>query len=154
MKKIDYYIMRHAAYYDLENQYISYPGMLNLKLSVEKLKAELGEKFPRKKLRIIHSVLPRAKHTTLLICDMLGNASVIMKGDFRLNSDNHLIDEKYIKEVVLECDKQNQVCLILSHKPDIYRFCGKELKNSEYYALTIEFNDSNNENSENDDLPF
>lgn len=88
--------MRHASYYDHENQYVNYCGFIDLLHSVSRLKTELKQEFPKKKLRIIHSVLPRAKHTVLLIREMLVGVETFTTSDPRLNSDQLQIDEDYI----------------------------------------------------------
>ena len=85
MKTIEYYLMRHASYYDYENQYVSYHGFITLQHSANRLNTELEEKFPKKNLRIIHSVLPRAKHTALLIQEMIVGTKTFCSGDSRLN---------------------------------------------------------------------
>lgn len=158
MKTIEYYLMRHAAYYDTENQFVSYWGMLALKASMDKLKTELGEKFPNKKLRIIHSMLPRAKHTALLMGDMLIGVDTFRRNDPSLNSDKLQITKDYVKEVVSTCELDQEICLILSHNPDIKCFCGEELELSEYLCKNIQIDEEkfekDKEEIENDDLPF
>ena len=156
MKAIEYYLMRHASYYDHENQYVTYRGMTTLKQSVDKLKIELDEKFPGKKLRIIHSVLPRAKHTSLLMAEMLSGLKVFHTGDPSLNSDKLQINDAYISKVVASCEKDNEVCLILSHQPDIEEFCQKELSTSEFIrkTVTLDVESPPSTNSGDDDLPF
>lgn len=157
MKTIEYFLMRHANYYDHENQYVTYNGVLQLKNSVDKLFTKLNEEFPQKKIRITHSILPRAKHTVLLINDMLSakGIDVYMTSDPRLNSDKLEISDSYIEEIVSERDKKNEVSLILSHQPDIEFFCKKELENSEWIRMTIDLEEKTAQTSdENDDLPF
>lgn len=160
MKTIEYYLMRHAAYYDNENQYVTYRGMTTLKQSVDKLKIELDEKFPGRKLRVVHSTLPRAKHTSLLIWEMLSGISVLRTSDPSLNSDKLQINDAYVNKVVASCEKENEVCLILSHQPDIEFFCNKELSNSEFIVkvATIEEESSSRKSDssgdDDDDLPF
>lgn len=150
MKTAEYFIMRHSEYYNKDNQFVSYWGMISLKSSMDKLKEELSKKFPNRELVIIHSTLPRATHTSLLMEDILSNAFRISKrSDPRLVSDRYEINQKYIKEVVSECERKGEVCLILSHKPDIEHFCKKELEPSEYICLDIQI-----EEKEDDGLPF
>ena len=146
MKKIEYYLMRHANYYDIENQFVSYWGMLALKKSVDKLKSELEDKFPNKKLRIIHSILPRAKHTALLMGDMLIGVRLFFRSDPRLNSNKFLISREYVEKLVSSCDEDEEICLILSHKPDIKYFYKKDLEPSQYVCVDIEIDESKNKN--------
>lgn len=158
-KTIEYYLMRHASYYDKENQYVTYYGMLELKNSLDNLFTELAEKFPEKKLRIIHSILPRAKHTVLLIKDIFGSSSkkidVFTTSDPRLNSDEFQINNNYINEVVGECEKENKICLILSHEPDIEAFCDRKLNTSEWIRVSVELEEKIIQRVEGeDDLPF
>lgn len=155
MKSIEYYLMRHASYYDHENQYVNHYGFITLQHSVGRLKVELEEKFPKKNLRIIHSVLPRAKHTALLMQEMMTGIKTFCRSDPRLNSDMLQIDEDYIEEVVGLCDKDNEICLILSHQPDIKFFCKKELETSEYIRRTVDLEESSKPGADGrDDLPF
>lgn len=154
MKTIEYYLMRHASYYGNENQYVNHDGFITLQHSVSRLKAELEEKFPKKNLRIIHSVLPRAKHTALLMQEMMTDVKTFCRSDPRLNSDKLQIDDDYINEVVSYCEKENEICLILSHEPDIKDFCKKELKTSEWVKMSTEIKDKPAQVSESDDLPF
>lgn len=154
MKTIEYYLMRHASYYDHENQYVNHYGFITLEHSVSRLKAELEERFPKKNLRIIHSVLPRAKHTALLMQEMITGIETFIRSDPRLNSDKLQIDEDYINEVVGLCDKENKVCLILSHQPDIKYFCEKELKTAEYIRRTVDIEEKLLPEESGDDLPF
>jgi phosphohistidine phosphatase SixA len=153
-KTIEYYLMRHASYYDQENQFITYRGMNNLKISMDKLRTELNEKFPGKKLRITHSMLPRAKHTMLLMEEMLSGLKVFHTNDPCLNSDKLEINEAYIRKVVSKCEKDNEICLILSHQPDIEYFSKVELSTSQFISRTIELEEDPPKNSEDDDLPF
>lgn len=146
--------MRHASYYDFENQYVNHYGFITLQHSVNKLKVELEEKFPKKNLRIIHSVLPRAKHTALLIQEMLAGIKTFIRSDSRLNSDKLQIDEGYINEVVSLCEKENEICLILSHQPDIKHFCKEELETAEYIRRTIAIEEKPLSKKSGDDLPF
>jgi len=165
MKTIEYYLMRHASYYDQENQYVTYRGMITLKSYIDDLKAEIQEKFPNKKLRILHSTLPRAIHTAFLIKEMLTDIQVTLQADSRLISDNLQIDSTYVTEAVCFCELNNEVMLILSHLPDIEYFCEKELENSEYLCRSIDITkmsmpeisndeEENNKDDSNDDLPF
>lgn len=149
--------MRHASYYDHENQYVTYFGMLKLKNSLDNLLIELNEKFSQKKIRITHSILPRAKHTALLMRDILSpkGIDVFRTSDPRLNSDKLQINEDYIKEIVGLCDKENEICIILSHQPDIELFTKKKIETSEWFRMIVELKEkpvSTNEHS--DDLPF
>ena len=147
--------MRHADYYDPINQFVSYWGMLTLKSSMDKFKTELAEKFPNKKLRIVHSMLPRAKHTALLMVDILTGIKTFCRNDPRLNSDKLLITQEYVKEVVSACEKEQEICLILSHKPDIKCFCRKELELSQYLCMDITIDEIYNKNErEEEELPF
>lgn len=155
MKTVEYYLMRHASYYDFENQYVNHYGFITLQHSVSRLKTELEERFPKKNLRIIHSVLPRAKHTALLMQEMMVGIKTFCRSDSRLNSDKLKIDDDYIDEVVGLCDKENEVCLILSHQPDIKYFCKKELETSEYIRRNVDIEEKPiSTNDESDDLPF
>lgn len=159
MKTTEYYLMRHASYYDKENQHVTYYGMLELKESLDDLFTEITEKFPEKKLRVVHSILPRAKHTTLLIKDILGSKSkkmdVFTTSDPRLNSDKFQIKSNYIQEVVGGCEKENKICLILSHEPDIEAFCDRKLKTSKWIRMTVELKEENiPAENDKDDLPF
>jgi len=157
MKKIEYYLMRHADYYDKENQYVTYRGMTTLKRSADKLKIELDEKFPGKNLRIVHSTLPRAKHTALLVQEMLSGIKVFLTSDSSLNSDRLQIDDAYVNKVVASCERDNEVCLILPHQPDIEFFCNKELSNSEFIVKVVtieEEGSSRKSDDDDDDLPF
>src|SRR4051812_32230777 len=117
MKKVEYYLMRHAADYGRIGQFVTYTGMLVLKNEMDKLKVELEQKFPNKELCITHSELPRAIHTALLIREMIGGSiRVSLQPDPCLNSDKLLITEKYVKQIVTSCEDSNKVCLILSHQ--------------------------------------
>lgn len=148
--------MRHAADYGLVGPFVTYRGMLVLNNEMGKLQAELKEKFPNKELRIIHSELPRAKHTALLIREMIGgNIGIYLEGDPRLNSDKLLINEEYVSQIVISCEDSNKVCLILSHQPDIKSFCKNEFENSEFKCMTIEIEEKPKaEKGTPDDLPF
>lgn len=153
MKQVTYYLMRHARYYDYDNQYISYRGMLELKSSMERFQVEFSQKFPSKKLRIIHSMLPRAKHTVLLMEEMLTGFKMYRTNDPQLNSDKLNITREYIEQAVTRCEKDNEICLFLSHQPDIEHFCRKKLQNSEYMSGMIEIPEKQ-EGDPPDDLPF
>jgi hypothetical protein len=150
----EYYIMRHADYFDKDNEYISYYGMLTLRTRMDNLKAELTDKHPQKKLRIIHSILPRAKHTALLMREMLSGIDVYLRRDPRLNSDKLQINKKYISEVISSCSKDSEICLILSHQPDIEFFSKQKLDNSEYKCLSVELEEEPASTKSDDDLPF
>lgn len=156
MKKIEYYLMRHASYYDHENQYVNQYGFITLQHSASRLKAELEEKFPNRNLRIIHSVLPRAKHTALLMQEMMTGITTFCRSDPRLNSDKLQIDEDYIDEVVSLCEKENEICLILSHHPDIEYFCKKKLETAEYIRRIVDIKEKPipERSDGGDDLPF
>lgn len=155
MKTIQYYMMRHAAYYDPTNQFVSYWGMLALKSSMDEFRDDFHKKFPNKKLRIIHSTLPRATHTALLVRDILTDIKTFLRSDPHLNSDKLLITQRYIEEVVSICEEEKEVCLILSHEPDIEYFCGRELNLSQYLCMTITIGEKHfEEEKEKDELPF
>lgn len=155
MKKIEYYLMRHASYYDHDNQYVTYQGMLNLKESLYGFLNDFNKKFLGKDIRIIHSTLPRVKHTALLIEEMLFSIKTFKRNDPRLNSDHFEINRNYINEVVSDCDKEGKICLILSHQPDIEAFCQKKLQNSEFIKMSIEIEEKTTQKNEgSDDLPF
>jgi phosphohistidine phosphatase SixA len=147
--------MRHARCYREEKQFLTYEGITELKASVDRLMDEIKEKFPDKKVRIIHSILPRAAHTAYLVCEMLTEIESYLKGDALLNSDKYNINQEYVKELVVPCDERNEICIILSHQPDINDFAFVELKNSQYLAKTIEINEQPISPEEiTDDLPF
>lgn len=154
MKTVEYYLMRHASYYDLENQFVSYYGFITLKNSMDRLLVELNEKFPNKGLRIIHSMLPRAKHTSLLMEEMLKDISIFKRGDHRLNSDKLQISDAYIREVVTSCEKEDRICLILSHQPDIEYFCKQRLETSQFIRMTAQIEETVPQKESDDDLPF
>lgn len=155
MQTVEYYLMRHTSYYDRVNEFVDYKGFITLQISVERLMLELKEKFPKRNLRIIHSVLPRAKQTSLLIVEMLKDIKTFCRNDPRLNSDKLQIDDDYIEEVVRACQKDNEVCLILSHQPDIEHFCKKKLQTSEYIRRSVDLEEEEKPPSnDNDDLPF
>ncbi len=146
--------MRHASYYDFDNQYVSYYGMLSLQNWMDRLRGELIRKYPNKKLRIVHSVLQRAKHTALLMREILNGMDVSIVGDPRLNSDKLLINKEYVEQVVSDCEKERTICLILSHQPDIEYFCGKKLETSEYSCMEIDIEGKLPPETSPDDLPF
>jgi phosphohistidine phosphatase SixA len=163
MKTIEYLLMRHASYYDSANQYISYWGMVSLKESMDNLKEVISSKFPKKHIRIIHSELIRAKHTALLIKDIFYDLNITLVWDSRLNSDKLILGEEFLQEVLLQSERRNEVCLILTHHPDIKHFCKKELSNSEYVLMKFEIAEENvhekdsvqnKDNDDPDDLPF
>jgi phosphohistidine phosphatase SixA len=151
METIKYCMMRHAAYYDLIDEFITLSGIKELEKSIKKLKDELELKYFNKKLCIIYSSLPRARNTTLLIKDLLKSSKreTILRLDTRLNSNRLSITKEYIKEVVSFCNNNNAICLILSHQSDIFAFCGKDLDNSQYIINSIEI-----EKAPNDGLSF
>jgi hypothetical protein len=156
MEKAEYYLMRHADYYGRLGQFVTYRGMLALKKQMEKLEVELAQKFPDRELCIVHSELPRAFHTALLMREMMGGSiRISLRVDSSLNSDKLLITENYVKLVVTSCEHNNKICLILSHQPDIKHFCKDEFENSEYQCKSIEIEDrAVEESGASDDLPF
>tara|TARA_B100001179_G_scaffold228654_1_gene213047 strand:+ start:1789 stop:2244 length:456 start_codon:yes stop_codon:yes gene_type:complete len=151
MRKVKYYLMRHGHYYDSKNQFITYHGMLQLKSSMDELEKEIKNNSPNRKIRIIHSEVQRAKHTALLIreilpveCELIGNSD--------LNCGKYRINEDLVKKIVSKGDSDNLVCIILSHQPDIELFCDKTLSTSKYLPLEIYLEEEIKD--EDDDLPF
>jgi hypothetical protein len=73
-----------------------------------------------------------------------------------MTSDKLEINNDYVSEVVNECEKENEICLILSHQPDIEHFCKKKLETAEYIRRTVDLEEKPvPERSDNkDDLPF
>ena len=104
MQKIKYYLMRHAEYYDKDNQFITYKGVTDLKKSVDTLGQDLlidfiGDIWETQRVRIIHSSLPRAVHTALLVKEILYNISIVarLKPDSNLNSDRLCLTKEYVE---------------------------------------------------------
>lgn len=157
MKKIEYFIMRHAETFDYpNNQLLRYRGIVVLHKAVELFEKQMAEKFPQiEKLHIFHSMTPRADYTALLMSEILQNVSVVRTGDNRLNSDKYGITDDYVKEVIAVCQKENSLCLILSHQPDIKFFSGKELRNCQIISMSVLVPEVVPESGEgSDDLPF
>ena len=164
MQKIKYYLMRHAEYYDKDNQFITYKGVTDLKKSVDTLGQDLlidfiGDIWETQRVRIIHSSLPRAVHTALLVKEILYNISIVarLKPDSNLNSDRLCLTKEYVENIIAQCDRDNEICIFITHEPDIDFFCQQRLQNSEFISLNVEFNteDSNLKNNNGtDELPF
>ena len=100
----------------------------------DKLEKEIKNNSPNRKIRIIHSEVQRAKHTALLIreilpveCELIGNSD--------LNCGKYRINEDLVKKIVSKGDSDNLVCIILSHQPDIELFCDKTLSTSKYLPV-------------------